>query len=168
MHRIQEERVSLWLIIFFPFACKVHHRCYIMVTTHWTLWEAVDSISMMRMESNTWTQPTMLLMVWHFWEVNVCGEVLTLHDQTFSMGIHTILLCSSHALQLLVCKTQATYVLPSPVGHCHPKVVEAGATQMSILCTNSRFLNDRIVTFAKRLCATFPEKLSSCFFTNSG
>jgi len=54
------------------------------------------------------------------------------------------------------------------VGHCHPKVVMAGATQMAVLNTNSRFLNDRIVTYAKRLCATFPERLCYCFFTNSG
>ena len=44
----------------------------------------------------------------------------------------------------------------------------AGATQMAVLNTNSRFLNDRIVTYAKRLCATFPERLCYCFFTNSG
>ncbi len=61
-----------------------------------------------------------------------------------------------------------TQCLLFAVGHCHPKVVEAGTHQMSELNTNSRFLNDRVVTYARRLCATFPEKLTTCFFTNSG
>lgn len=39
---------------------------------------------------------------------------------------------------------------------------------MEVLNTNSRFLHDNIVEYAKRLSATLPEKLSVCYFTNSG
>ncbi|KAL1766754.1 ethanolamine-phosphate phosphoprotein-lyase isoform X1 [Sigmodon hispidus] len=54
------------------------------------------------------------------------------------------------------------------VGHCHPEVFKAAAKQMEILNTNSRFLHDNIVEHAKRLTATLPQKLSVCYFTNSG
>ncbi len=54
------------------------------------------------------------------------------------------------------------------VGHCNEKVVQACTAQMAILNTNSRFLNDQIVTYAKHLCSKFPKPLSCCFFTNSG
>ncbi|XP_053779350.1 ethanolamine-phosphate phospho-lyase isoform X3 [Desmodus rotundus] len=54
------------------------------------------------------------------------------------------------------------------VGHCHPEVVRAALKQMELLNTNSRFLHDNIVEYAKRLSATLPEKLSVCYFTNSG
>ncbi|XP_028846907.1 ethanolamine-phosphate phospho-lyase [Denticeps clupeoides] len=54
------------------------------------------------------------------------------------------------------------------VGHCHPEVVKAGAKQMELLNTNSRFLHDNLVQYAQRLQATLPEKLSVCYFVNSG
>lgn len=54
------------------------------------------------------------------------------------------------------------------VGHCHPRVVEAAARQMAALNTNTRYLHDNIVTYAKRLTATLPGNLSVCFFVNSG
>ena len=54
------------------------------------------------------------------------------------------------------------------MGHCHPEVVRAALKQMELLNTNSRFLHDNIVEYAKRLSATLPEKLSVCYFTNSG
>ncbi|XP_011410196.2 PREDICTED: alanine--glyoxylate aminotransferase 2-like [Amphimedon queenslandica] len=54
------------------------------------------------------------------------------------------------------------------VGHCHPKVVEAGVKQMMLLNTNSRFLHDGMVTLAKRLSSKMPGKLNCCIFTNSG
>ncbi|KAI2662310.1 Ethanolamine-phosphate phospho-lyase [Labeo rohita] len=54
------------------------------------------------------------------------------------------------------------------VGHCHPDVVEAGSKQMELLNTNSRFLHDNLVLYAQRLQATLPEKLSVCYFVNSG
>nr|XP_015101402.1 ethanolamine-phosphate phospho-lyase isoform X2 [Vicugna pacos] len=54
------------------------------------------------------------------------------------------------------------------VGHCHPEVVQAAQRQMELLNTNSRFLHDNVVEYAKRLSATLPDKLSVCYFTNSG
>ncbi|XP_071333748.1 ethanolamine-phosphate phospho-lyase [Trachinotus anak] len=54
------------------------------------------------------------------------------------------------------------------VGHCHPDVVKAGAQQMEQLNTNSRFLHDNLVLYAQRLQATLPDKLSVCYFVNSG
>ncbi|XP_058799292.1 5-phosphohydroxy-L-lysine phospho-lyase [Phymastichus coffea] len=54
------------------------------------------------------------------------------------------------------------------VGHCHPTVVKAGQDQMATLSTNMRFLHDNIVISARRLTSSLPEKLSVCFFVNSG
>lgn len=54
------------------------------------------------------------------------------------------------------------------MGHCHPDVVQAGAQQMDLLNTNSRFLHDNLVLYARRLQATLPDKLSVCYFVNSG
>ncbi len=54
------------------------------------------------------------------------------------------------------------------VGHCHPAVVAAGGRQMAVLNTNTRYLHDNIVDYARRLLATFPEPLSVCFFVCSG
>lgn len=54
------------------------------------------------------------------------------------------------------------------VGHEHPKVVEAGQQQMSILNTNTRYLNDEILQFAEELLKTFPPELSVLHFVNSG
>ncbi|KAK5875959.1 hypothetical protein CesoFtcFv8_026982 [Champsocephalus esox] len=54
------------------------------------------------------------------------------------------------------------------VGHCHPDVVKAGAQQMELLNTNSRFLHDNLVLYAQRLQDTLPNKLSVCYFVNSG
>ncbi|XP_071493176.1 5-phosphohydroxy-L-lysine phospho-lyase-like [Diadema antillarum] len=54
------------------------------------------------------------------------------------------------------------------VGHSHPRVVQAAAEQMAVLNTNSRFLHDNMVMYAKRITETLPEKLSVCFFVNSG
>ncbi|RED54344.1 aminotransferase class III-fold pyridoxal phosphate-dependent enzyme [Aestuariispira insulae] len=54
------------------------------------------------------------------------------------------------------------------VGHCHPRVVKAGQEQMAELNTNTRYLHDNIVRYAKRLTATFPDPLNVCFLVNSG
>ncbi|MEO6877997.1 MAG: aminotransferase class III-fold pyridoxal phosphate-dependent enzyme, partial [Gemmatimonadaceae bacterium] len=53
------------------------------------------------------------------------------------------------------------------VGHCHPRVVEAGAAQMRVLNTNTRYLNDRLAEYADRLLATLPPELDVCYFVNS-
>ncbi len=54
------------------------------------------------------------------------------------------------------------------VGHCHPRVVRAGAQQMALLNTNTRYLHDTIVDYAERLAASFPDPLGVVFFVNSG
>ncbi|MGZ3642904.1 MAG: aminotransferase class III-fold pyridoxal phosphate-dependent enzyme, partial [Ktedonobacteraceae bacterium] len=56
----------------------------------------------------------------------------------------------------------------SHVGHCHPRVVRAGQEQMEVLNTNTRYLHDNLVRYARHLCATLPEPLSVCFFVCSG
>jgi 4-aminobutyrate aminotransferase-like enzyme/Ser/Thr protein kinase RdoA (MazF antagonist) len=54
------------------------------------------------------------------------------------------------------------------VGHEHPRVVKAGQQQMAILNTNTRYLHENILDFAKELCATLPPELSVLHFVNSG
>ncbi len=56
----------------------------------------------------------------------------------------------------------------SHVGHCHPRVVQAAHEQMKILNTNTRYLHDTIVSYATRLCATFPTALDVCYLVCSG
>ncbi len=53
------------------------------------------------------------------------------------------------------------------VGHAHPRVVRAAASQMSVLNTNTRYLNDALTEYAERLTATLPDPLSVCYFVNS-
>lgn len=54
------------------------------------------------------------------------------------------------------------------VGHCHPRVVEAGQRQMALLNTNTRYLHDNIVEYSRRLLASLPSPLSVLMFVNSG
>ncbi len=54
------------------------------------------------------------------------------------------------------------------VGHCHPKVVSAGQSQLAKLNTNTRYLHDNIVRYSNKLLATMPEELSVCMLVNSG
>jgi 4-aminobutyrate aminotransferase-like enzyme len=54
------------------------------------------------------------------------------------------------------------------VGHCHPRVVEAGRRQMAVLNTNTRYLHERLVEYGERLSATLPDPLRVCYFVNSG
>ncbi len=54
------------------------------------------------------------------------------------------------------------------VGHEHSRVVKAGQNQMALLNTNTRYLHDNIIHFAKELCKTLPKELSVIHFVNSG
>ena len=54
------------------------------------------------------------------------------------------------------------------VGHCHPSVVRAAQQQMAVLNTNTRYLDDHLVEYAARLCATLPDPLRVCYFVCSG
>lgn len=56
----------------------------------------------------------------------------------------------------------------SHVGHCHPVVVRAMQKQIATLNTNTRYLHDTIVEYAKTLTATLPARLKVCYFVNSG
>ena len=42
-----------------------------------------------------------------------------------------------------------------PVGHCHPKIVEAIHHQMQTLCTHTRYIQEGILRYAEDLLATF-------------
>ena len=54
------------------------------------------------------------------------------------------------------------------VGHCHPHVVGAIASQAAVLNTNTRYLHENVTAYASRLCATLPDELEVCYFVNSG
>ena len=54
------------------------------------------------------------------------------------------------------------------VGHSHPEVVRAIATQVARLNTNTRYLHEHVLTLSKRLADTMPDRLCVCFFVNSG
>jgi 4-aminobutyrate aminotransferase-like enzyme len=54
------------------------------------------------------------------------------------------------------------------VGHCHPRVVEAAARQMSRLNIHNRYLHQGTLDYAERLLATLPAPLSNITFTCTG
>ena len=54
------------------------------------------------------------------------------------------------------------------VGHCHPKVVEAGQRTLARLNTNTRYIYDEFLSYTEKLLATFPSSLNKVFFVNSG
>lgn len=54
------------------------------------------------------------------------------------------------------------------VGHAHPRIVEAIATQTALLNTHTRYLHPRVVELAERLGASLPAGLSSCYFVCTG
>ena len=54
------------------------------------------------------------------------------------------------------------------VGHSHPRVVQAIATQAATLNTNTRYLHRSALDLAERLIATVPDGLDTVLFVNSG
>src|SRR5699024_5030252 len=54
------------------------------------------------------------------------------------------------------------------VGHANERVVEALAEQAATLNVNTRYLNDRIVSYSEKLLATFRPHLNRVFYGNSG
>lgn len=76
------------------------------------------------------------------------------------------------ALQYLYDDKGRTYIdcvnNVSHVGHNHPDVVRAIQYQAATLNTNSRYLSDIIIDYAKKLTSKLPERLKVCYFTNSG
>uniref|UniRef100_A0A914HZ59 Uncharacterized protein n=1 Tax=Globodera rostochiensis TaxID=31243 RepID=A0A914HZ59_GLORO len=54
------------------------------------------------------------------------------------------------------------------VGHCHPRVVEAVHSQLSLSTCNIRFLSPILTDLAESLLQTFPSQLDTVLFCNSG
>lgn len=54
------------------------------------------------------------------------------------------------------------------VGHCHPRVVEAGQRNMARLNTNTRYIYEELLSYSEKLLAKFPPQLNKVFFVNSG
>ena len=54
------------------------------------------------------------------------------------------------------------------VGHCHPHVNAAIASQMDTLCTHTRYMQDGILRFAEKLLATFEDDIGHLMFTCTG
>ncbi len=54
------------------------------------------------------------------------------------------------------------------VGHSHPHVVEALASQAARLNTHTRYLHEGIVDFADRILATMPREIGHVIFTCTG
>jgi 4-aminobutyrate aminotransferase-like enzyme len=54
------------------------------------------------------------------------------------------------------------------VGHCHPRVVAAAATQLARINVHSRYLHPGSLDYAERLLATLPRGLANLTFTCTG
>jgi 4-aminobutyrate aminotransferase-like enzyme len=54
------------------------------------------------------------------------------------------------------------------VGHSHPRLVAAASAQMATLNTNTRYLHQSIIEYARSLVSTLPNPLSVVYFVNSG
>ena len=54
------------------------------------------------------------------------------------------------------------------VGHAHPRVVDAAASQKALLETNTRYLHPAILDYTERLIATLPAPLEVAYLVNSG
>lgn len=54
------------------------------------------------------------------------------------------------------------------LGHCNPEVNAAMAEQAGRISANTRYLEPRLVDYAERLVATFPEELDRVVFTCTG
>ena len=72
-------------------------------------------------------------------------------------------LYDEHGRKFLDCVNNVAHV-----GHSHPRVVKAGQSQMAVLNTNTRYLHENLVRYAKQLSSTLPDPLSVCFFVCSG
>ncbi len=54
------------------------------------------------------------------------------------------------------------------VGHSHPRVVEAIATQAALVNTNTRYLDRRLVEYSEELLGTLPRALANVLYTCTG
>ena len=54
------------------------------------------------------------------------------------------------------------------VGHSHPAVAEAVSTQLGIINTNTRYVQDQILDYSEDLLSTFPSELDRVTYTCTG
>jgi len=54
------------------------------------------------------------------------------------------------------------------VGHCHPRVVDAVCNQARVLNTHTRYLHERVIEYAEKLTAKFPDGLDVAMFACTG
>jgi 4-aminobutyrate aminotransferase-like enzyme len=54
------------------------------------------------------------------------------------------------------------------VGHCHPYVTEAAHRQLQMVNTNTRYVQELLVSYAERLLGFFPAELARVTFTCTG
>lgn len=54
------------------------------------------------------------------------------------------------------------------VGHCHPRVVQALASQAAQLNVHTRYLHENVIRYGERLTATFDASLSTALFVCTG
>ena len=54
------------------------------------------------------------------------------------------------------------------VGHCHPRVVDAVHRQLSTLNTNTRYLQQSILTYSEQFLSTMPAEIGHVMFTCTG
>ncbi|MFQ5769654.1 MAG: aminotransferase class III-fold pyridoxal phosphate-dependent enzyme, partial [bacterium] len=60
-------------------------------------------------------------------------------------------------------------ILATSIGHCHPAVVERVREQVGRLGhTSTLYLTENQVNVARKLAEITPDRLQTCFFTNSG
>lgn len=93
-------------------------------------------------------------------------------SKALSISYSTPIKMSGAAFQYMYDNAGNTYLdtcnnIPH-VGHCHPKVVEAGQSKMAQLNTNTRYLYDELNDYSARLLDKFPAPLNKIFFVNSG
>lgn len=104
------------------------------------------------------------------------GEILSLRSRhlgkSLSVSYDRPLKIVRGAMQYLYDESGRTYLDTvnnvCHIGHCHPEAVRAGQRQMALLNTNTRYLHDHIVEYARELTSLLPEPLKVCFFVCSG
>jgi len=104
--------------------------------------------------------------------IKIRKERETFLGKSLSVSYKNPLKIDRGAMQYLFDDTGKTYLdcvnNVCHVGHCHPRVVRAAQKQFAVLNTNTRYLHEYIVEYAKRLSATLPDPLNVCYFVNSG
>jgi len=61
-----------------------------------------------------------------------------------------------------------TYNNVASVGHCHPRVVQAMASQAATFASHTRYLHETILDYSERLLATLPAEIGHLMFTCTG